>query len=76
MLRLLRSLSLDESTQPHYIRFELEADEQPRYTQGDEAFCSPPTTHLVAMVEDLTDLLDYASEDFNGMDLEAEADTY
>ena len=65
MLKSLRSLSLDGDTRPHCIWFELEADGE---------FCSPPTTHLVGTVEDLTDLLDYASEDFEGMDLEAYAD--
>ena len=37
----------------------------------DEEIRCPPTTHFVAIVEDSTDLLDYASEDFKGMDLEA-----
>src|SRR4051812_14590739 len=29
---------------------------------------SPPTTHFVATVDDLTDMLDFDSEDIDGMD--------
>ena len=29
---------------------------------------SPPTTHLVAAVDDLTNMLDYDSEDIDGID--------
>ena len=32
---------------------------------------SPPKTHLVATVDDLTDMLDFDSEDFDGMDDDA-----
>ena len=28
----------------------------------------PPTTHLVATIDDLTDMLDFDSEDIDGMD--------
>ena len=35
-------------------------------------FCIPPTTHLIATVEDLTNMLDYASEDIDGMDDDVE----
>ena len=31
----------------------------------DEEIQSPPTTHLVAIVDDLTDMLDYDSEDID-----------
>ena len=31
----------------------------------------PPATHFIATVEDLTDMLDYASEDIDGMDDDA-----
>ena len=34
-------------------------------------FCGPPTTHLVATVDDLTDMLDLDSEDIDGMDDDA-----
>ena len=55
-----------EDSQPNYAQFKLGA--------GNREFRFPPTTHLVATVEDLTNLLDYTFEDFEGMDLEAEAD--
>ena len=34
----------------------------------DEEICAPPTTHLVATIDDLTDMLDFGSEDIDGMD--------
>ena len=34
----------------------------------DGEFRSPPTTHFIAIVEDLTDMLDYDSEDIDSMD--------
>ena len=34
----------------------------------DEEIQSPPTTHFVATVDDLTDMLDFGSEDIDGMD--------
>ena len=34
----------------------------------DEEIRCPPTTHLVATVDDLTDMLDFDSEDIDGMD--------
>ena len=37
----------------------------------DEEIRCPPTTHLVATVDDLTDMLDYNSEDIDGMDDDA-----
>ena len=49
---------------PIYVRFELETD--------DEEFCFPPATHFIATVDDLTDVLDYGSEDINGMDDDAD----
>lgn len=33
-------------------------------------FYDPPTTHFIATVEDLTDALDYASEELEDMDEE------
>ena len=37
----------------------------------DEEIQSPPATHLVATVDDLTNMLDYDSEDIDGMDEDA-----
>ena len=37
----------------------------------DEEIRCPPTTHLVATVDDLTDMLDFDSEDIDGMDDDA-----
>ena len=59
MLNSLKALSLSRDSQPNYIRLELEAD--------DGEFRFPPTTHYIATVEDLTDMLDYDSEDIDGM---------
>ena len=63
VLNSLKSLSLSGDSQPNYIQFKLDAD-------GGE-FRFPPTTHFIATVEDLTDMLDYDSEDINGMDDDA-----
>ena len=53
VLNSLKSLSLSGDSQPNYIQFKLDAD-------GGE-FRFPPTTHFIATVEDLTDMLDYDS---------------
>ena len=37
-------------------------------------FYAPPITHLIATIEDLTNMLDYASEDIDGMDDNADAE--
>ena len=37
----------------------------------DGEFRFPPTTHFIATVEDLTDMLDYGSEDIDSMDDDA-----
>ena len=63
MLNSLRSLSLSGDSCPNYVRLEGEA--------GDEEIRCPPTTHLVATVDDLTDMLDFDSEDIDGMDNDA-----
>ena len=60
----LKNLSLAGDSQPNYIRFELEAD--------DGEFRFPPATHFIATVEDLTDMLDYGSEDIDGIDDDAD----
>ena len=48
---------------PNYVRLEWDAD--------DEEIRSPPTTHLVATIDDITDMLDFDSEDIDGMDDDA-----
>ena len=63
VLNSLRSLSLSRDPWPNYVRLEWEA--------GDEEIHSPPTTHLIAIVDDLTDMLDFDSEDIDGMDDDA-----
>ena len=37
----------------------------------DEEIRSPPTTHFVATIDDLTDMLDFDPEDIDGMDDDA-----
>ena len=64
VLNSLKALSLSGDSQPNYIQFGLEAD-------GRE-FRFPPTTHFIATIEDLTNMLDYGSEDIDGMDDAAE----
>ena len=63
ILNSLRSLSLSGDPWPNYVRLEWDAD--------DEDIRCPPTTHLVATVDDLTDMLDFDSEDVDGMDDDA-----
>ena len=63
VLNSLRSLSLSGDPWPNYVPLEWDAD--------DEEIRSPPTTHLVATVDDLTDMLDFDSEDIDGMDNDA-----
>ena len=63
VLNSLRSLSLSEGPWPNYVRLEWDAD--------DEEIRSPPTTYLVATVDDLTNMLDFGSEDIDGMDDDA-----
>ena len=47
---------------------------QLEWEAGDEEIRSPPTTHLIATVDDLTDMLDFDSEDIDGMDDDAGED--
>ena len=56
----MRSLTITEEPPPNYA--------QPGSGAEDMEFYVPPTTHFIATVEDLTDMLDYASEDIDGMD--------
>ena len=60
ILNSLRSLSLSGGSWPNNIRQDWDTD--------DEEIRRPPTTHLVATVDDLTDMLDFDSEDIDGMD--------
>ena len=64
MLNSLKSLSLSGDSWPNYVRLEWEVD--------DEGIRPPPTTHLIATIEDLTNMLDYDSGDIDGMDDDAE----
>ena len=63
ILNSLRSLSLSGVSWTNYVRQDWDAD--------DEEIRGPPTTHLVATVDDLTDMLDFDSEDIDGMDDDA-----
>ena len=60
ILNSLKSLSLSGEPWPDYGQQGWDAD-------GKE-IRNPPTTHFVATVDDLTDMLDFDSEDINGMD--------
>ena len=57
MLNSLKSLSLSGDSWPNYVRLEWEADDE-----------EIPTTHLIATIDDLADMLDFDSEDINDMD--------
>ena len=63
VLTSLKSLSLSGDSWPNHVRLEWEAD--------DEEIRCPPTTHLIATVDDLTNMLDFDSEDIDGMDDDA-----
>ena len=63
VLNSLKSLSLSGDLWPNYVQLERDAD--------DEEIRDPPTTQLVATVDDLTDMLDFGSEDIDGMDDDA-----
>ena len=63
ILNSLKHLSLSGEPWPDYGQDGWDAD--------DEEIQSPPTTHFVATVDDLTDMLDYDSEDNDGMDDDA-----
>ncbi len=63
ILDLLKSLSLSGEPWPDYGQQGWDAD--------DEEIRNPPTTHFVATVDDLTNMLDFDSEDIDGMDADA-----
>ena len=60
ILNSLKSISLSGEPWPVY-------GQQGWDTDGEE-IQNPPTTHFVATVDDLTDILDFGSEDIDGMD--------
>src|SRR4051812_49225163 len=60
ILKSLKSLSFSGEPRPNCGLRGWDSD--------DEEIQSPPTTHLIATVDDLTDMLDFGSEDFDGMD--------
>ena len=59
MLNSLKSLCLSGDSGPNYVWLEWEA--------GDEGIRCPPTTHFIATVDDLTDVLDFGSDDIDGI---------
>ena len=63
ILKTLKSLSLSGEPWPDYG--------QQGWGTDDEEIQSPPTTHFVATVDDLTDMLDFDYEDIDGMDDDA-----
>ena len=60
ILNSLKSLSLSGEPWPDYGQQGWDAD--------DEEIRNPPTTHFVATVDDSTNMLDFDSEDIDGMD--------
>ena len=60
---LMRSLIITEEQRPNYV--------QPGLGAESREFYVPPTTHFIATVKDLTDMLDYSSKDIDGMDDDA-----
>ena len=67
MMNSLKSLSLSGGSWPNYVRLEWKA--------SDEGIRCPPTTHFIATVDDLTDVLDFESESIDGMDDDAGEDS-
>ena len=63
MLNSLKSLSLSGGSGLNYVRLEWEA--------GNEGIRCPPTTHFIATIDDLTDVLDFDFEVIDGMDDDA-----
>ena len=56
----MRSLIITEEQRPNYAQRGLGAE------SGE--FYIPPTTHFIATIEDLSDMLNYVSEDIDGTD--------
>ena len=59
-IKVSLSLSLSGDSWPNYVRLEWEA--------GDEEIRYPPTIHLIATIDDLTDVLNFDSEDIDNID--------
>ena len=59
----MRSLAITEGSLLNYA--------QPALGAESREFYISPTTHLIATIEDLTAMLDYASEDIDDMDNDA-----
>ena len=66
VLNSLKSLSLSGDSWLNYVRLEREAD--------NEEIRSLPTTHLIATIDDSTDMLDFDSEDIEGINGDARED--
>jgi len=60
----MRLLAIAEESLPNYG--------QPILGAESKEFYVTPATHFIATVEDLSDMLDYTSEDIDGMDDDAE----
>ena len=60
----MQSLAITEVSPPNYA--------QPGLGAESREFYVPPTTHFIATIDDLTDMLDYGSKDIDGMDDDAE----
>ena len=58
---------MTENSGPNYVRLEWEA--------GEEEIRYPPTTHFIATVDDLSDVLDFDSEGIDSMDDDAGEDS-
>ena len=65
-LGLMQSLAIAEILSPNYTQHRLGAEVGEFYT--------PPITHLISTVKDLTDMLDYAYEDIDDMDDDVDAE--
>ena len=63
ILDSLKTLSLSGEPWPDYG--------QQGWDMNDEEIQNTPTTHFVATIDDLTDMLDFDSEDIDGMDDDA-----
>ena len=68
MLDLIQKMSITDGPSSAHEQIGLKAN------RGE--FYVPPTTHLVATVEDLTDMLDYASEEADDMDEDIDVMSY
>ena len=66
ILNSLKHLSLSGEPWPDYGQDGWDAD--------DEEIQNPPTTHFLATVDDLTNMLDYDSKDIDAMDDDARDD--